>query len=404
VTLNKEERHNAFDQLLIDELTHALLSLDADPRVRVVVLSSAGKSFCAGADLNWMKRAITNCTPEDNLHDAKSLGGADVERSTNSRSRRMARVQGPAYGGGVGLIAACDIATRNLRCGVCAQRSEAGNRAGSDQPVRAGGDRRALQCRRYMLTAERFSAAEAYRIGLVHEIVPGEEQLDDAIGEIIDSLLKNGPNAQAECKALLAHHCRPADRRRDHRRDDATRPRSSVPPRKDSEGLAPSSKSANRTGSSDALSHGHHSTQFIHRTSPMFQNTQDYVPSPCINLCQLDRQRAVSAGAAIRSLDEIAGVEPSLERREAHGRRGGRAPARTSPERPRHDLPRSRLSLRRHLHERPGYGLLHRLRPPAVAGQQSGDRRRGGPSRAAARSHADSPPDPDSPERALITS
>ena len=108
VTLHKEERHNAFDQLLIDELTHALLSLDADPAVRVIVLSSAGKSFCAGADLNWMKRAITN-NAQENLHDAHAF--ARLMRTLNELSKpTIARVHGPAFGGGVGLIAACDIA------------------------------------------------------------------------------------------------------------------------------------------------------------------------------------------------------------------------------------------------------------------------------------------------------
>ena len=200
VTLIKEERHNAFDQLLIDELTHALLSLDADPRVRVVVLSSAGKSFCAGADLNWMKRAITN-DAQDNLHDAQAF--ALLMRTLNELSKpTIARVHGPAFGGGVGLIAACDIALATYDAQFALTEVKLGVLPAVVSPylMAAIGER---QCRRYLLTAERFSAAEAYRIGLVHEIVPGEEELDDAIGEIIDSLLKNGPNAQAECKALL---------------------------------------------------------------------------------------------------------------------------------------------------------------------------------------------------------
>jgi methylglutaconyl-CoA hydratase len=200
VTLNKEERHNAFDQLLIDELTHALLSLDADPAVRVIVLSSAGKSFCAGADLNWMKRAITN-NPQENLQDAHAF--ARLMRTLNELSKpTIARVHGPAFGGGVGLIAACDIALATYDAQFALTEVKLGILPAVVAPylMAAIGER---QCRRYLLSAERFSAAEAYRIGLVHEIVPGEEELDEAIGEIIDSLLKNGPNAQAECKALL---------------------------------------------------------------------------------------------------------------------------------------------------------------------------------------------------------
>ena len=200
VTLNKEERHNAFDQQLIDELTHALLSLDADPAVRVIVLSSAGKSFCAGADLNWMKRAITN-NPQENLQDAHAF--ARLMRTLNELSKpTIARVHGPAFGGGVGLIAACDIALATYDAQFALTEVKLGILPAVVAPylMAAIGER---QCRRYLLSAERFSAAEAYRIGLVHEIVPGEEELDEAIGEIIDSLLKNGPNAQAECKALL---------------------------------------------------------------------------------------------------------------------------------------------------------------------------------------------------------
>ena len=200
VTLNKEERHNAFDQQLIDELTHALLSLDADPAARVIVLSSAGKSFCAGADLIWMKRAITN-TAQENLHDAHAF--ARLMRTLNELSKpTIARVHGPAFGGGVGLIAACDIALATYDAQFALTEVKLGILPAVVAPylMAAIGER---QCRRYLLSAERFSAAEAYRIGLVHEIVPGEEELDEAIGEIIDSLLKNGPNAQAECKALL---------------------------------------------------------------------------------------------------------------------------------------------------------------------------------------------------------
>jgi methylglutaconyl-CoA hydratase len=200
LTLNKAERHNAFDEVLIAEITAGLRELEADPRVRAVVLSSTGKSFCAGADLNWMKRAA-GYSQEENLRDAHKL--AELMRTLNELSKpTIARVQGPAYGGGVGLIAACDIAVATYDALFALTEVKLGILPAVISPyvLAAIGERHA---RRYMLTAERLSAAEAYRIGLLHEIVPGEEQLDDAIGEILDSLLKNGPQAQAQCKALI---------------------------------------------------------------------------------------------------------------------------------------------------------------------------------------------------------
>lgn len=200
LTLNKAERHNAFDEVLIDEINRGLIELEADPRVRVVVLSSTGKSFCSGADLNWMKNAA-GYTPQENLEDARNL--ARLMSTLDELSKpTIARVQGPAYGGGVGLIAACDIAVATYDALFALTEVKLGILPAVISPylLAAIGER---YCRRYMLTAERFSAAEAYRIGLVHEIVPGEAQLDEAVGEIIESLLKNGPRAQSECKALI---------------------------------------------------------------------------------------------------------------------------------------------------------------------------------------------------------
>ena len=200
LTLNKAERHNAFDDVLIAEITTGLIELEADPRVRVVVLSAVGKSFCAGADINWMKQAASY-TPQENLRDARNL--ANLMATLNELSKpTIARVQGPAYGGGVGLIAACDIAVATYDALFALTEVKLGIVPAVVSPyiLAAIGERYA---RRYMLSAERFSAAEAYRIGLLHEIVPGEEELDDAIGEIVDSLLKAGPNAQAHCKAML---------------------------------------------------------------------------------------------------------------------------------------------------------------------------------------------------------
>ena len=200
LTLNRAQRHNAFDEQLIAEITAGLRELEADEGVRAVVLSSTGKSFCAGADLHWMKRAA-GYTPAENLLDANRL--AELMSTLNELSKpTIARVQGPAYGGGVGLIAACDIAVATYDAVFTLSEVKLGIVPAVISPyvLAAIGER---YSRRYMLTAERFSAAEAYRIGLLHELVPGEEQLDEAIAEILDSLLANGPNAQAECKALI---------------------------------------------------------------------------------------------------------------------------------------------------------------------------------------------------------
>ena len=200
ITLNRPERHNVFDDALIAALTAALQDMEADSAVRVVVLSAAGKSFCAGADLEWMKRAAVYSEAE-NFGDAMAL--AMLLRTLNEHAKpTVARVQGPAYGGGVGLIAACDIALATYDAQFALAEVKLGLIPAVISPyvIGAMGARRA---RRYMLTAERFSASEAYRIGLLHEIVPDEEALDESVGEIADALLACGPNAQAECKDLI---------------------------------------------------------------------------------------------------------------------------------------------------------------------------------------------------------
>lgn len=200
VTLNRAERHNAFDDLMITELSEAVDILAAEPAVRVIVVSSTGKSFCAGADLHWMKR-MAGYSGEENLQDSRAMAEL-FRRIAQCPKPTVARVQGAAYGGGVGLVAACDIAVGTFD----AQFSLTEVRLGlipaviSPHVIAAIGERHA---RRYMLTAERFSAAEAYRIGLLHEMVVDQAGLDEALGEIIEALLKNGPKALEECKALI---------------------------------------------------------------------------------------------------------------------------------------------------------------------------------------------------------
>jgi methylglutaconyl-CoA hydratase len=199
VTLDRPEVHNAFDETLIAELTRALRAAESDDSVRAVVLLGAGSSFCAGADLNWMRR-MAGFTRAQNLADARALSAmlstlADLSKPT------IARVHGSAFGGGVGLVACCDIAVAAHDATFAFSEARLGLIPATISPyvVEAIGARAA---RRFFLTAERFTAAEAYRLGLVHELVPPEE-LDGRINELLGFLLTAGPQAQVEGKALV---------------------------------------------------------------------------------------------------------------------------------------------------------------------------------------------------------
>jgi methylglutaconyl-CoA hydratase len=199
VTLARPEVHNAFDEALIAELTRALKALDADPAVRVVVLAGEGRSFCAGADLTWMQR-MAGYDHAANLADAGALATmlAALDRSAKPT---IARVHGAAYGGGVGLVACCDIAIAAEEAVFALSEARLGLIPATIGPyVVAAIGRRAA--RRYFLTAERFGAAEALAVGLVHAVVPAAG-LDARVREIVDQLLAAGPRAQAESKALI---------------------------------------------------------------------------------------------------------------------------------------------------------------------------------------------------------
>ena len=199
VTLNRPEVHNAFNEALIAELTAALRALGADPGVRAVVLAGAGASFCAGADLNWMK-AMAGFSRAQNLADAKAL--ATMLNTLNQLPKpTIARVHGAAYGGGVGLVACCDIAIGTPDAVFALSEAKLGLIPATISPyvVEAIGARAA---RRLFLTAERFTAAEAYRLGLLHDLALPDE-LDARIDDVLGLLLKAGPAAQSECKALL---------------------------------------------------------------------------------------------------------------------------------------------------------------------------------------------------------
>ena len=199
ITLNRPEVHNAFDDRLIAELTAALSHLGADDAVRAVVLTGSGRSFSAGADLNWMRRTSTYGEAE-NLADARAL--ASLMATLHELPKpTIARVNGAALGGGAGLVACCDIAvaSADARFGTTEVRLGLIPAVIGPYVVAAIGIR---QARRLMLTGERIAAAEAARIGLVHEVVP-PERLDDAVAALLDDLLKGGPGALAAVKRLL---------------------------------------------------------------------------------------------------------------------------------------------------------------------------------------------------------
>jgi methylglutaconyl-CoA hydratase len=200
VTLNRADRHNAFDDTLIAELTEALRSMEAEESIRVVILAAAGRSFSAGADLNWMKR-MSGYSMDENRADAMALG-ALMRTLANLRKPTVARVQGPAYGGGVGLVACCDIAVASTNATFSFSEAKLGLVPAVISPyaIAAIGERAA---RRYFLTAERFDAGEAWRLGLIHAICRDDAEMDEKIGEIVDALLACGPEAQRQVKELV---------------------------------------------------------------------------------------------------------------------------------------------------------------------------------------------------------
>lgn len=200
VWLNRPEVHNAFDEHVIAELTDALRALDADGNVRAVVLAGRGKSFCAGGDLDWMRR-MAGYGRDDNLRDAAAL--AEMLRTLATLSKpTIARVHGAALAGGTGLVAACDIAIAAPEASFGTTEVRLGLIPATIGPyvVRAIGARAA---QRYFLTGERFGAEEAHRLGLVHEVAAADA-LDSRIGELLDVLLAAGPQALAAAKRLVA--------------------------------------------------------------------------------------------------------------------------------------------------------------------------------------------------------
>ncbi len=199
VTLTRAEMRNAFNDAVIAELTQVFSELGQREDVRAIVLAAEGPAFCAGADLNWMRR-MADYSREENVVDAGKL--AEMLRVIYTCPKpTVARVQGDVYAGGMGLVACCDLAVSVDTAGYCLSEVKLGLIPATIGPyvARAMGARAA---HRYFLTAERFSAAEAHRIGFVHEVVPAE-QLDAQVDEWVKALTSAGPAAVRACKQLV---------------------------------------------------------------------------------------------------------------------------------------------------------------------------------------------------------
>jgi methylglutaconyl-CoA hydratase len=204
ITLARPEVHNAFNSVMIGELLMAFARIKEDPEVRVGVLTGEGRSFCAGADLNWM-REIVQYSYEQNL--AESLQIAELHQNIYTMPKpTVAKVNGTAIGGGTGFLSACDIAiaSEEARFGLSEVKLGLVPAAISPYVVRKIGESKA---REYFLTGVRINAPRAVEIGLVNECVPLQE-LDDRVAGLVDQLLTSGPEALARCKELILNVAR----------------------------------------------------------------------------------------------------------------------------------------------------------------------------------------------------
>lgn len=208
LTLERPDKHNAFDDQVIADLDRHLGEIAGDDSARVLVLASSGKSFSAGADLAWMQR-MANYSAEENLRDAGAL--AEMLRKLNELPQpTIARVQGAAYGGAVGLVSCCDMAVGSTLARFCLSEVKIGLIPATISPyvIRAMGERAA---RRYFTTAEVMDAETAFELGLLSEVV-GVDDLDSAVAALVDTLLANGPRAVRAAKALVLDYAgRPVD-------------------------------------------------------------------------------------------------------------------------------------------------------------------------------------------------
>lgn len=199
ITLTRPEVRNAFNDEVIQQLKAAFEDVGQRADVRAVVLAAEGPAFCAGADLNWMRR-MADYTRDENLADAGQLA-AMLKAIYECPKPTIAAVQGDVYAGGMGLVAACDIAVAAEAAQFCLSEVKLGLIPATISPyvIRAMGARAA---QRYFLTAERFDAATALRIGYLHEVAPAA-QLDACVQRFVDAFLAASPQALADCKRLL---------------------------------------------------------------------------------------------------------------------------------------------------------------------------------------------------------
>ena len=200
VTLNRPEVHNAFDEKMIHELRHVFQTVEEDNHCRAVVLRGAGKSFSAGADLQWMKRAA-DFSHNENLTDAEYL--ASMLNALHSLSKlTIACVRGAAMGGGLGLVSCCDLVIADTNTTFALSEVKIGLIPATISPyvLAAIGSRNA---RRYFQTGERFKGQRAFDMGLVHELVTTEEEMDEQLNIMLDHVRSNGPLAMREAKRLI---------------------------------------------------------------------------------------------------------------------------------------------------------------------------------------------------------
>ena len=199
VVLNRPDVRNAFNEVTIAEITQAFRDLGGDSGIRAIVLAASGPAFCAGADLSWMQK-MAGYTHEENREDAMQL--AEMLRTIHICPKPVvAKIQGDCYAGGMGLATACDIAVAAETANFCLSEARIGLIPATISPYVIGAMGRNA-ARRYFLTAERFSADEAHRIGLVHAVVRMDE-LDATVRDIVTALVNNSPNAVKEAKRLV---------------------------------------------------------------------------------------------------------------------------------------------------------------------------------------------------------
>lgn len=199
VTLNRPDIHNAFDEELIAQLKENFSNIAINPDVRLIVIAATGPTFCAGADLNWMKRMASH-SYEKNMADGMAL--AEMLHTIASCPKPIiGKVQGPAYGGGVGIVSVCDIVIASEDTKFVFSEVTLGITPATISPyvVAAIGER---QAHRYFLTAEIFDAWKALELGLVHQVVP-PEKLIFAVDKLVDKMLRNSPAAMVAAKELI---------------------------------------------------------------------------------------------------------------------------------------------------------------------------------------------------------